>query len=178
MFSADGLENVRQMFVLAFGFEGQSKFAKSKFVRDTKWWTKEREVFRKVEQRVSKWWKEYPRLQYLCSAQHFRNGCWRSTSHGINFGKQTIKISRFRNSRGDVYQKRSHLCPRSSWRHKSIFRYTFALFHHKYTQHCSRMTGITTKFCITLDYNISNYCCMIKQKKTLLIRDQNLNILK
>jgi hypothetical protein len=32
MFSADDIETVQQMFVQAFGFDGQSKFAYSNFV--------------------------------------------------------------------------------------------------------------------------------------------------
>jgi hypothetical protein len=91
------------------------------FATVVKWWTKEREVCQKMEQKITKWRNGYPCLRQLCSTDHFRNGCGRSKSHKTDFRKPTIQNSGFVHSHGDVTQKRRHLCPRRSESHNSIF---------------------------------------------------------
>jgi hypothetical protein len=74
-----------------------------------------------MEQRISKWQNGHPCLWQLCSAQHFRKGCGRSTSDQTGFGKPTIQNSKFNNSYSHVYEECNHLCPRRSGSQNSVF---------------------------------------------------------
>jgi hypothetical protein len=110
---------VRRMFVQAFGFDGKSKFAESKFVGVVKWWTMEKQMCRKMDYKIPKWQIGHPCLRELCSAQGFRSRCGLKMTDGTDFGKPAILT--FVHSHGDVYQKHRHICPLTNVSHNSIF---------------------------------------------------------
>jgi hypothetical protein len=76
MFSADDIETLQKMFVQAFCFDAQSKFASAKFVTVVKLWTKEREVCHKIKYRISKWRNGHPCLPTALFGTALQKGVW------------------------------------------------------------------------------------------------------